>query len=135
MNLDRRNPALEAASKRLEAKEEGLIKTHRGKLGLAVGLAAGLLFSPHSQPEVTQRGSEGVNPGGDPQVHTQIQGVLACTFDANGEPVCIPLLPEMLDELEMGCEPLKYEIPPECFPGTLQQFTQPQVEEKPGVSL
>lgn len=145
--------ALEAAAEQLGAAEfsrGGVLKRHRGKLGLAVGLAAGLLFSPQCHVTVTAPGqseearsasSEGSASGGDPEVRRQVLGVIACGFDENGKPVCIPLSPEMLEEFGKGCEPPEDEISPGCFPGEPESFSnpgifsQPHAEKKPGVSL
>lgn len=148
-----RDPALEAAAEQLGAAEfsrEGVLKRHRGKLGLAVGLAAGLLFSPQCHVTVTAPGqpegaksasSERSAPGGDSEVRRQVLGVIACGYDENGKPVCIPLSPEMLEEFGEGCEPPEGEIPPGCFPEEPESFSnpgifsQPRAERKPGVSL
>ncbi|MBI2639071.1 hypothetical protein HYW83_05785 [Candidatus Peregrinibacteria bacterium] len=127
------DPALSRASAALGRGQSGIIRNHRGKLGLAVGLAAGLAFSPKIKcsivaPEQISAAQHGV---ADPETQSRILGVLACTLDANGERVCFPLTPDMLDELEESCEPPAGEIQPNCFPGAEEQ---PKVE-KPGVSL
>ncbi|GEM_PF-4213497 len=129
----REDPALSTASEALARGQGGIIRNHRGKVGLAVGLALGLAFSPRVQcsivaPEQTSAAQRGI---ADPQTESRVLGILACTFDANGERVCVPLTPDMLEELGEACEPPEDEIQPNSFPNTSQQ---PRIK-KPGVSL
>ena len=103
MGPDIRDPALDAASvhyRGLQRSGESIFRQHRGKIGLAIGLALGLLYSPKvniridvsDKPPVAQRAP--APP--DPEIHRRI--LLACGFDENDERICIPLSPEMLDE-------------------------------------
>lgn len=138
--------ALDAASAMLRSRG-GLIRRHRGKVGLAVGLAAGLIFTPRIQctvvgePRPAGKVSAAPPPpvSKDPEVRARVFSLLACRFDENGMPVCMPLDPEMLDEFGEGCELPEEEFPPECFPGGAPQGfhwsdKSPRSDE-PGVEL
>lgn len=115
--------ALSAASKTLRAPQKSFLERHRGKLGLALGVVAGLYAGyikwGNQQEEIT------------PRVRAQVAGVLLC-----GPEGCMAIRPEEMAELGDGCEepgsaepPPEFSgelpelvMPPECFEGIPQNF-------------
>lgn len=117
--------ALAAASATLHRPQKSFLERYRGKLGLALGvvagLAAGYMKWGNSQEEATAR------------VRAQVVGVLLC-----GPEGCMAFRPEEIEEFGNGCEepgsaepPPELVIPPECFEGIPQDFSgnEPKSED------
>lgn len=124
--------ALSAASQSMKAPRKSFLERNRGKLGLALGVVAGLYAGyikwGDRQEEIT------------PQVRAQVLGVLLC-----GPEGCMAIRPEEMVEFGNGCEdpgsaepPPELVIPPECFERIPQNFpgNAPKLEiPAPGVEL